>query len=72
MGRGNDVVPDLASRLVGRIEDLIAGADVILVGNRYEEAIAPLNAVSEYRSLVDLTRINTALRSNGTYEGICW
>jgi GDP-mannose 6-dehydrogenase len=72
MGRGNDVVPDLASRLVGRIEDLIAGADVILVGNRYEEAIAPLNAVSEYRSLVDLTRINTSLRSNGTYEGICW
>jgi GDP-mannose 6-dehydrogenase len=72
MGRGNDVVPDLASRLVGRIEDLIAGADVILVGNRYEEAIAPLNAVSEYRSLVDLTRINSSLRSNGTYEGICW
>ena len=22
--------------------------------------------------LVDLTRINASLRSNGTYEGICW
>ena len=72
MGRGNDVVPDLPSRLVGRIEDLISSSDVILVGNRYEETIAPLNAVSEYRSLVDLTRINASLRSNGTYEGICW
>jgi GDP-mannose 6-dehydrogenase len=72
MGRGNDVVPDLPSRLVGKIEDLISSSDVILVGNRYEETIAPLNAVSEYRSLVDLTRINTSLRSNGTYEGICW
>ncbi|MDF2982646.1 MAG: algD3, partial [Devosia sp.] len=72
MGRGNDVVPDLPSRLVGKIEDLIAGSDVILVGNRYEETIAPLNSVSEYRSLVDLTRINASLRSNGTYEGICW
>jgi len=72
MGRGNDVVPDLPQRLVGRIEDLISTSDVILVGNRYEETIAPLNAVSEYRSLVDLTRINASLRSNGTYEGICW
>jgi GDP-mannose 6-dehydrogenase len=66
------VVPDLPQRLVGRIEDLISSSDVILVGNRYEETIAPLNAVSEYRSLVDLTRINASLRSNGTYEGICW
>jgi len=72
MGRGNDVVPDLPQRLVGRIEDLISASDVILVGNRYEETIEPLNAVSEYRSLVDLTRINASLRSNGTYEGICW
>ncbi len=40
MGRGNDVVPDLPSRLVGKIEDLISGSDVILVGNRYEETIA--------------------------------
>ncbi len=72
MGRGNDVVPDLPDRLVGKIEDLISSSDVILVGNRYEETIAPLNAVSEYRSLVDLTRINASLRSNGTYEGICW
>lgn len=72
MGRGNDVVPDLPSRLVGNIDELIAGSDVILVGNRYEETIAPLNAVSEYRSMVDLTRINASLRSNGTYDGICW
>ncbi len=72
MGRGNDVVPDLPSRLVAKIEDLISGSDLILVGNRYEETIAPLNLVSEHRSLVDLTRINASLRSNGTYEGICW
>ena len=72
IGRGNDVVPDLAHRLVDDIDDLIAGSDVILVGNRYDETIAPLNAVTEFRSVVDLTRINTMLRSNGTYEGICW
>ena len=72
IGRGNDVVPDLASRLVLQINDLIAGSDTILVGNHYAETIDPLNSVSQFRSVVDLTRINTALRSNGTYEGICW
>ncbi len=72
LGPGNEVVPGLAGRLVADIDELIASSDVILVGNRYEEAIAPLNAVSEYRSLVDLTRINASLRSNGIYEGICW
>jgi len=72
IGRGNDVVPDLASRLVPEIADLIAGSDILLVGNRYEEAIEPLNSASASHSTVDLTRIDTALRSNGTYEGICW
>jgi GDP-mannose 6-dehydrogenase len=72
IGRGNDVVPDLAQRLVPEIADLISGSDILLVGNRYEETIEPLHNASHSCSTVDLTRINAALRSNGTYEGICW
>ena len=73
MGRGNDVVPDLPSRLVGKIDDLIA--DVRPHPRRQSlrgDDRAARDRVSEYRSLVDLTRINASLRSNGTYEGICW
>jgi len=72
IGRGNDVVPDLASRLVPEIGDLISSSDILLVGNRYEETIEPLHSASFSQPTVDLTRINTSLRSNGTYEGICW
>ena len=72
MGRGNSVIPDLASRLVPKIDELIAASDTILVGNHYAETIDPISSVSQFRSVVDLTRINAALRSNGVYEGICW
>ena len=72
IGRGNDVVPDLSERMAPTIEDLIAGSDIILVGNRYEETIDSLSEASATQPLVDLTRISPALRSNGIYEGICW
>ena len=42
VGRGNDVVPDLRDRMVPTIEALIDTAGVILVGNTYDEAKAPL------------------------------
>jgi GDP-mannose 6-dehydrogenase len=72
IGRGNDVVPDLSGRMVAQLDDLITGADIILVGNRYEDTVGRLNEAAKSHSLVDLTRINSSLRSNGAYQGICW
>ena len=72
IGRGNDVVPDLDTRMVPKLEDLISGADIILIGNRYEDTLGRLNEAAKSHSLVDLTRINATLRSNGQYQGICW
>ncbi len=71
-GRGNGIVPDLKERLVSKIDELIAGADILLVGNRYEEAVEPLTEAASTKSLVDLTRINPKMRSGGLYAGICW
>lgn len=71
-GRGNGLVPDLKERLVSKIDELIAGADILLVGNRYEEAVEPLTEAASTKSLVDLTRINPKMRSGGLYAGICW
>jgi GDP-mannose 6-dehydrogenase len=71
-GRGNGAVPDLRERLVGGIDELIDGADVLLVGNRYEETVKPLTEAASGKSLIDLTRIQPDLRSGGRYEGICW
>lgn len=71
-GRGNEAVPELSDRMVARIDDLIKGTEVIIVGNRYEETLEPLHWASGSHHLVDLARISPKLRSNGFYEGICW
>lgn len=71
-GRGNTVVPDLENRLVPDISDLINESEIILVGNKYHEAMEPLVEASEKLPMLDLMRVKKDLSSNGSYEGICW
>ena len=71
-GRGNEVVPDLADRIVPELQTLIEGSDAIVVGNLYKESITALTDVSGTKPMVDLTRLNRGLSSSGTYSGICW
>ena len=68
----DDFIPGLTDRLVGDIHELIGESDLILVGNHYEETLEPLGMAAKTMPLVDLTRINKNMRSNGRYEGICW
>ena len=68
----NGTIPDLPSRLVSTIDELIACSDVILVGNRYEETIEPLADAIPKKRLVDLARLQPHLRTGGHYHGICW
>ena len=71
-GRGNDYNIELKSRLVPTIEGLIAASEIVLVGNRYDETLAPLTAAMGETAMVDLARISPMARSNGLYQGICW
>jgi GDP-mannose 6-dehydrogenase len=71
-GRGNDYDIDLKPRLVSTIDALIDGAEVVLVGNKYEEAVGPLQAAIGHRVIIDLTRIAPLARTGGLYQGICW
>lgn len=71
-GRGNDVVDNLDNRLVGNVDELIDSSDILLVGNRYDEAIPALEASAGKVSMVDLLRIRPGIRSEGSYQGICW
>ncbi len=72
VGRGNDVVPDLRDRMVPTIEALIDASDILLVGNSYAEAVGPLRRAMDDQPMVDLTRLQPGVVSNGTYQGICW
>jgi GDP-mannose 6-dehydrogenase len=72
IGRGLKEDIGLGNRLVGTIDELIEDSDIVLVGNRYDEAIQPLKDAMARRTMIDLTRISPEQRSNGSYEGICW
>lgn len=71
-GRGNDWGIDLKETLVPSLDDLIADADILLVGNRYEDAVTRLTALNGDRTVIDLARIDPARRTGGSYHGICW
>ena len=71
-GRGNDYVTNLEERLVSSIDALIAQSDILLVGNKYSEAVEPLSKAASTLPMVDLARLNSKVKSNGNYEGICW
>ncbi|MEM6306244.1 MAG: UDP-glucose/GDP-mannose dehydrogenase family protein [Pseudomonadota bacterium] len=71
-GRGNDDVPDLEQRLVKDLDQLIAGAGTVLVGNHYGEAVERLKQAADERPVVDLTRLARERTSDETYQGICW
>lgn len=71
-GRGNDVIPNLANRIVSDLDSMLDAADAIVVGNVYDETVATLSEAAKSKPTVDLTRFNKELVSDGTYEGICW
>jgi GDP-mannose 6-dehydrogenase len=71
-GRGNDVIPDLKERMVADIDTLIGNSGAILVGNYYKNTVVTLEKASKTLPVVDLTRMNRAMKSEGRYQGICW
>ena len=71
-GRGNDVIPDLKSRMVESLDHLIGTSGAILVGNYYKDTVSTLEKAAETLPVLDLTRMNRKMVSDGQYQGICW
>ena len=71
-GRGNDVIPDLKDRMVEDLDKLINDNGAILVGNYYKNTVGSLEKAAKSRPVLDLTRMNRAMVSDGQYQGICW
>ena len=71
-GRGNDVIPDLKDRMVEDLDKLINDNGAILVGNYYKNTVGSLEQAAKSRPVLDLTRMNRAMVSDGQYQGICW
>ena len=65
-------IPHIAALMVGSIETAISGADVIVIGNGDPEFRSVPDRLGKDQTLVDLVRVDPALSSNRSYDGICW
>ena len=68
----NAHMPHLSKLLVDDIDDIYDHAEVIVVGNADPLFGDVLDRRRPGQSVVDLVHINSTIRSNGSYEGLCW
>jgi GDP-mannose 6-dehydrogenase len=65
-------IPHLSSLLVDKIEDLVAGSDVIVVGYQSPEFARAIENARPSQVVIDLARVARHATTPATYDGICW
>ncbi|HWL90768.1 MAG TPA: nucleotide sugar dehydrogenase [Actinomycetota bacterium] len=64
-------IPHIASLMAGSVDDVLAGSDVVVIGNGDPEFVRAIDDAREDQVIVDLVRIGTG-DTRARYEGICW
>jgi len=66
-------IPHISKLMTSEINDIVQHSDLIVIGNKAEEASQVLKQVSNETKIYDLVRVSESLDglSDG-YEGICW
>ena len=65
-------IPHLSSLLVENINELVAGAEVIVVGHQAPEFVRAVEALRADQTVIDLARPAKQVTTAARYEGICW
>lgn len=66
-------IPHISKCLVEKPEDVLANAEVFVIGNGHEEYAKILNNVNDNATIIDLIRLkDNSLEARKTYTGICW
>ncbi|MFQ5612900.1 MAG: nucleotide sugar dehydrogenase [Anaerolineae bacterium] len=66
-------IPHIATLMTGKIDEVLAASEVIVVGNKADEFRGIGGRLRDDQTLIDLVRIEEAPdRSNSHYQGICW
>jgi GDP-mannose 6-dehydrogenase len=66
-------IPHISKLMVDSIDDVLAHADTIVIGNGAEEFRSIAEQIPSGKSVVDLVRIiSRRSSSNAGYDGICW
>ncbi len=64
-------IPHIASLMASSVDDVVAFADVLVIGNRSEEFARVVDARAGEQIVIDLVRVSAAVSKPG-YEGMCW
>ena len=65
-------IPHISKLMVEGIDDVLAHAGVIVIGNGSPEFADVPRRLREHQSIVDLVRITSERSVEGVYDGICW
>jgi GDP-mannose 6-dehydrogenase len=65
-------IEHISSLMTDSIEELVAFADVIVIGNKSDEFARVLPMLSERHHVIDFVRIADRVTTKATYEGLCW
>ena len=65
-------IPHISRLMVSSIDDVLAHADTIVIGNAAPEFRDVPRRLAEGQTLVDFVRVSSSRSVAGVYEGICW
>jgi GDP-mannose 6-dehydrogenase len=65
-------IPDISDLVAHNLEDVLAHADTLVVGNKCPEFEGVLKTKRPGTYVVDLVRIDASYGGHANYEGICW
>ncbi len=67
-----NVIPHISNLMVQSIDEVLAHADTIVIGNGDKEFHDIHSRVNKGQVIVDFVRISDATSVDGEYDGICW
>ena len=65
-------IPHIASLMADSVADVMAFAEVVVIGNASEEFRDVPDRIGDEQVVIDLVRISPEERSKPGYQGICW
>ena len=65
-------IPHIASLMADSVADVMAFAEVVVIGNASEEFRDVPESVSDEQVVIDLVRISPEVHAEPGYQGICW
>ncbi len=65
-------IPHISKLMVGSIDEVLAHAETIVIGNGAAEFRDIPSRINEHQQVVDLVRITNEKSVEGVYDGLCW